>query len=188
MKLTENTALDLLNEWVKSESLKNHCLAVGHVMRHIARENGEDEERFAISGILHDADWECAPRTHPKKIVEWVREHDEPEIADAIAAHGTEWRRPYNTLMDKALVASDELTGLVGACCKIRPDGIEGLKVKSVLKRFRNGGFASGVDRSEIRRGLEIYGVTLEDHIQTIIDALRPVAAEIGLAGTAAAC
>lgn len=182
MNLNRTTALEVLHDWVKSPGLINHCLAVESVMRHIASQHGENEDAFGIAGLLHDADWEAAPKTHPRQIVQWVRDHGEPEIADAIAAHGTEWRRPHKTLMDKALIASDELTGLICACAKIRPDGVAGLEVKSVVKRFKNPSFAAGVDRSEVQKGLAIFGVTLEDHAQTIINALRPVANEVGLA------
>ncbi|MBK8092736.1 MAG: hypothetical protein IPK32_12325 [Verrucomicrobiaceae bacterium] len=90
-------------------------------MRHIASQHGDNEDSFGIAGLLHDADWEAAPKTHPQQIVQWVRDHREPKIADAIAAHSTEWRRPYNTLMDKALVASDETDRSGLLLCKIRP-------------------------------------------------------------------
>ena len=180
-KLTRNDALEKLHDWVKSAGLIQHCLSVETVMRTIAANHSADEESFALAGLLHDADWEIAPESHPEKIVTWVRSQNQDEIANAIAAHGTDWGKPYTTLMDKALVASDELTGLVCACAKVRPDGILGLEPKSVLKRFKTPSFAAGVDRNEIVRGLAILGVTLEDHIQTIINALKPHSTALGL-------
>jgi predicted hydrolase (HD superfamily) len=179
--LTKELALAKLQEWVQSPGLLQHCRSVGLVMGAIATARGEDPVAFEICGFLHDADWEFAPETHPDKIVEWVRSLGEETIANAIAAHGLHWGKPYVTLMDKALVASDELTGLVCAATKVRPDGLTGLESKSVLKRFHTPSFARGVNREEVLAGLAIFGVSLEDHIQTILDALRPHAAALGL-------
>jgi predicted hydrolase (HD superfamily) len=179
--LTKEVALAQLHEWVKSPGLLQHCRSVGVVMAAIAAAHGEDPEAFEICGFLHDADWELAPETHPDRIVAWVRGFGAEAMANAIAAHGLHWGKPYVTLMDKALVASDELTGLVCASAKVRPDGILELEVKSVLKRFQTPSFAKGVNREEVQQGLAILGVSLEEHVGTIIEALRPQAEMLGL-------
>lgn len=104
-------------------------------------------------------------------------------MAHAISAHYTRWGVPYESRLDKALLACDELTGFIGACCLIRPDGIAKLTPKSVKKRLKSTRFAAKVERSEVRAGAEMLGVDLSEHIQFIIDALRPFAGELGLQG-----
>jgi predicted hydrolase (HD superfamily) len=131
---------------------------------------------------LHDADYEQWPEEHPKRIVAWVTEQGEPAIAHAISAHYTKWGVSYDTALDKALLACDELTGFVGACCFVRPDGIASLEPKSVLKKLKDKSFAAKVERSEITAGAEMLGVPLEEHVKFVIESLRPHARELGLA------
>jgi predicted hydrolase (HD superfamily) len=140
-------------------------------------------ERWGIAGMLHDADYERWPEEHPARIVAWLRERGEEELAHAISAHYTRWGVPYESALDRALLACDELTGFVGACCMVRPDGIATLTPKSVKKKLKQKSFAAGVEREEVSAGLELLGVEADEHIQFIIDALRPHAAELGLAG-----
>ena len=158
-------------------------------MRTAARRYGrgeEDEESWGIAGMLHDADYELWPEDHPNRIVAWLREHGEEEVAHAVSAHYTKWGVDYETALDKALLACDELTGFIGACCLVRPDGIESLAPKSVKKKLKDKHFAAKVERDEVTAGAELLGVDLGDHIQFVIDALRPHAGELGLEGRAA--
>jgi predicted hydrolase (HD superfamily) len=190
MALDRETAWAQLCEWTKTDALRKHARAVEVVMRAAAHRYGagaSDEERFGIAGMLHDADYEAWPEDHPKRIVAWLREQGEEAIAHAVSAHYTKWNVPYESALDKALLACDELTGFVGACCFVRPDGIASLEPKSVIKKLKDKGFAAKVERAEVTAGAEMLGVELSDHIAFVIEALRPHAAELGLQGRAAA-
>ena len=105
----------------------------------------------------------------------------ESDIAHAISAHYTKWNVPYNSLMDKALLACDELTGFVIACCQVRPDGINSLESKSVIKKLKDKSFAAKVERDEVYKGAELFGVDLNDHISFIITVLKNNKAELGI-------
>ena len=190
MALDRETAWTRLCEWTKTDALRKHARAVEVVMRAAAHRYGSgavDEERFGIAGMLHDADYESWPEEHPKRIVAWLREQGEESIAHAVSAHYTKWGVPYETALDKALLACDELTGFVGACCFVRPDGISSLEPKSVIKKLKDKGFAAKVERAEVTAGAELLGVELADHVAFVIGALRPHAAELGLQGREAA-
>lgn len=179
-------ALTKLEEWVKSPSLRRHAHAVETVMRAAAKHYGDadaDQDKWALAGLLHDADYELAPEEHPRLIVDWLKSKDEPEIAHAISAHGINWGVPYLTQMDRALVACDELTGFIVACSLLRPDGILSLNATSVMKKLKNPKFAAGVDRAEVYGGARILGVEMTEHIDFIISALRQNASELGLEG-----
>jgi predicted hydrolase (HD superfamily) len=155
-------------------------------MRAAAHRYGEgaaDEERWGIAGMLHDADYDQWPEEHPQRIVAWLRDADEPEIAHAVSAHYTKWGVPYESALDKALLACDELTGFVGACCLVRPDGVHTLTPRSVKKKLKDKAFAAKVEREEVRAGAELLGVDLGEHVQFVIDALRPHADELQLNG-----
>ena len=179
--MQREAAIAILHEMTATDSLRRHARTVEFVMRALARKHAEDEEQWGIAGLLHDADYERWPEEHPQRIVARLRELGEPVLAHAISAHYTRWNVPYDTLMSRALVATDELTGFTIACCLVRPDRLARLEPKSVLKRFKEKTFAAKVERDEILRGCEVYGVALADHVATIIDALRPHAAELGL-------
>lgn len=184
MTLTRDQAIELLHDWTETDSLRLHALAVETVMRAAADRYGRgdlDREAFALAGLLHDADYEKWPEEHPKKIVAWLRERGEDAIAHAISAHYTKWGVPYESILDKALLACDELTGFVVACCYVRPDGIASLEPKSVLKKLKDKGFAAKVERSEIQAGVDLLGVDLATHVQFVIDALRPNAEALRL-------
>jgi predicted hydrolase (HD superfamily) len=186
MAITRDQAWTKLCEWTKTDALRKHARAVEIVMRAAAHRYGNgsgDEDRFGIAGMLHDADYEAWPEEHPKKIVAWLREQGEEEIAHAVSAHYTKWNVPYETTLDRALLACDELTGFVGACCLVRPDGITSLEPKSVLKKLKDKSFAAKVERSEVTAGAELLGQDLAAHVEFVIGALRPHAAEIGLQG-----
>lgn len=171
----------LLFEMTETPSLRRHARTVELVMRHLARAHGEDEVEWGNAGLLHDADYEKWPEEHPHRIVERLRALGEARVAHAISAHYTAWNVPYDTLLSKALVASDELTGFVVAACLVRPEGVRTLTPKSVRKRFKDRAFAAKVEREEITRALEIYGVGFDDHVAAIVAALQPHADELGI-------
>jgi predicted hydrolase (HD superfamily) len=186
MSLTRDHAWEHLTTWTETDSLRKHARAVEIVMRRAAQHYGGDQadaEQWGIAGMLHDADYEKWPGDHPNRIVAWLRERGEEEIAHAISAHYTKWNVPYESLLDKALIACDELTGFVVACCLVRPDGVHTLTPKSVVKRLKSKSFAAKVEREEVHAGVELLGVDLREHIEFIIDALRPAADELGIAG-----
>jgi predicted hydrolase (HD superfamily) len=186
MTLTRDEAWSHLCEWTETESLRKHARAVEEVMRAAAHRYGAGEadvEAWGIAGMLHDADYEKWPEEHPHKIVAWLRERGEEPIAHAVSAHYTQWGVSYDTTLDKALLACDELTGFVGACCLVRPGGITTLVPKSVKKKLKDKGFAAKVERTEVTAGAELLGVDLTEHIQFVIDALQPHGAELGLQG-----
>lgn len=190
MGLSREEAWRHLCAWTETDSLRKHARAVEVVMRSAAHRYGAgagDEERWGIAGMLHDADYEKWPEEHPARIVAWLRERGEDELAHAISAHYTQWGVPYLSSLDKALLACDELTGFVGACSFVRPDGIRSLTPKSVQKKLKDKGFAAKVERAEVTTGAQLLGVELGEHIQFVIDALREHAEELGLEGGAAA-
>jgi predicted hydrolase (HD superfamily) len=175
----------LLAEWTDSPSLLAHGRAVEISMRAACARHagGEDEERWALAGLLHDADYDRWPEEHPRRIVAWLREQGEDAVACAVAGHYTRWGVPRTTLLARALLACDELTGFTVACALVRPDGIRSLAPRSVLKRLKDKRFAASVDRGEIQTGFEELGVEPAEHIQMILDALVPHAEELGLLG-----
>ena len=182
--LSRQQAWELLCEWTKTEPLRRHARAVEIVMRAAAHRYGDDDAdptMWGIAGLLHDADYEAWPEEHPDRIVAWLRERGLEATAHAISAHYTQWCVPYNSQLDRALLACDELTGFVGACCLVRPDGIFTLTPKSVKKKLKDRRFAAKVERHEVHTGAELLGVDLGDHIQFIIDALTPHADELKL-------
>jgi putative nucleotidyltransferase with HDIG domain len=164
-----------------------HALAVEGVMRHIARKHGEDEEKWGIIGLVHDLDYEQYPEEHctvTKKILE---EHDWPEeYIRAVVSHG--WGicsdvEPQS-LLEKSLYAIDELTGLVTTTALVRPSkSVLDMKVKSVKKKWKEKGFAAGVDRNIIEQGAGMLGVELGELIGDTIEGMRNVAEDIGLKG-----
>ena len=123
MTLTHDQALDQLRAWTTNPSLLGHARSVEIVMRAAASKYGGDPEVWAITGLLHDADYDQWPEEHPRRIVDWLREQGEEEIAYAVSFHQTAWGLPPKTMMDKCLLACDELTGFVIACCLVRPGG-----------------------------------------------------------------
>ncbi len=189
MSLDREAAWQHLCSWTETASLRKHARAVEVVMRAAAHRYGAGEadvERWGIAGMLHDADYEKWPDEHPQKIVAWLRERGEPELAHAISAHYTQWGVAYESKLDVALLACDELTGFVMACSLVRPEGVATLTPKSVIKKLKDKAFAAKVERHEVHTGTEMLGVELRDHIQFVIEALRPVAAELGIEGRAA--
>lgn len=179
--MTHEEAVAVLHSMTKSESLLRHARTVELVMQAYARKMGEEERKWAVTGLLHDADYEAYPDQHPNVIVNLLRERGEEEIAHAISAHYTHWGVSYDTLLDKALIACDELTGFIVACAQVRPERLQGLEVKSVLKKLKQKSFAASVDREEVRKGAELFQVDLPEHIGFIIQVLQQHQEELGL-------
>ena len=187
--ITREEAWEKLQEWTETDSLLRHARAVEISMRAAALAYGPGEEAvelWGVAGMLHDADYEKWPETHPNKIASWLQERGEPELAHAISAHYTQWNVAYESTLDRALVACDELTGFIMACCYLRPDGITSLKPKSVKKKLKDKKFAAGVERHEVNEGVKMLEVDLSEHIQLLIDALLPHAEELGIQGKGA--
>lgn len=171
----------LLESMTKGTSLLRHMRTIELVMEAYAEKLTENRDEWAIAGLLHDADYEAFPERHPHVIVDKLRSLGEEKIAHAISAHYTKWNIPYETLLDKALLASDELTGFIVACCQVRPDGISSLETKSVIKKLKDKGFAAKVERDEVYKGIELLGVDLNDHIAFIIEVLKKNRMELGI-------
>lgn len=178
---TRDDAVQLLHEWVDSDNLRKHMLAVEAALRHYARARGADEERWGLAGLLHDLDWEKHPEEHPLKAVEELEARGYPEeVTHAILAHRPDFTGVEpETELDRVLYACDELSGLVHATCLVRPNGIDDLKPKSVKKKLKDKSFAAGVSREEVERGIRLLGLERNEHIQNVIDGLREVADEL---------
>lgn len=179
--MNREEARALLRSMTEGDSLLRHARTVELVMEAYAAKFDEDPNEWAITGMLHDADYEKYPDEHPNRIVGQLREMGEEKIAHAISAHYTKWNVPYETTLDKALLACDELTGFVVACCQVRPDGIETLTAKSVKKKLKQKSFAAKVERAEIAKGVELLGVDMTEHITFIIDVLKSNKQELNI-------
>ena len=172
MERTE--ARNLLDSLMESPALRAHVRSVEIVMEAYADKFGEDREKWAITGLLHDADYEKHPEEHPEVITAILEERGEQDIAHAIHCHYTKWGYSCESLLDKALLACDELTGMVIAVARIHPNRLQDLTPKSVKKKLKDKNFAKGVDRDEVRIGMELLEVDQDDHISFIIESLRP--------------
>jgi len=193
---TRAQALDLLNEYTASESLRKHMLAVEAAMRAYAEHFGEDPERWGLAGLIHDFDYERYPNAphspteqHPAFGVSLLRERGWPEdILQAILGHATYCNVPRETKLAQALFAVDELTGLITATALVKPTkSVHDVDAASVLKKMKKKEFARGVNRDDVILGAQELGVDLERHIQFVIDAMRRSADAIGLAGVPSA-
>ncbi|MGA2380751.1 MAG: HDIG domain-containing metalloprotein [Spirochaetia bacterium] len=185
---TRAEALQLFLSHNSTESLKAHALSVEAVMRHYARKLGEDEEKWGIIGLVHDIDYEKYPELHCRKSLEILTEAGwPPEYIHAVVSHG--WGicsdvEPTER-MERVLYAVDELTGLVKAAALMRPSrSILDMEASSVKKKWKDARFAAGVNRSIIEKGAAMMGVEIGDLIAETILGMRPVAKEIGLAGS----
>lgn len=174
-------ARQILDELTNNTSLLRHMRTIELVMEAYAEKFDENKEEWAITGLLHDADYEAYPEKHPAIIVQKLTDAGEEKIAHAISAHYTKWNVPYTNLLDKALLACDELTGFIVACCQVRPDGISSLEPRSVIKKLKDKSFAAKVERDEVYKGAELLGVDLTDHIAFIIEVLKKNRQELGL-------
>ncbi len=187
MTPTREQAFALLKQYTKNERLVWHGLSVEAVMRHFAKKWGEDEEKWGIIGLVHDLDWEMYPEQHCEKTKEILEAEEWPsEYIRSILSHGwglvTDIKPEHQ--MEKALFATDELTGLVTATALMRPSkSVLDMKAKSVKKKWNQKSFAAGVNREIIQQGAEMLGMELGELITETIEAMRTVAAEIGLEG-----
>ena len=186
MTPSRDDAWSLFCEWTESESLRKHVLGVEAAMRAYAREWGEDEELWAVTGIVHDLDYERYPDLdtgHPRMALEELRRLEYPEeIVDAVAGHAERLGVPRTTPLAKTLFAVDELSGFVAACAAVRPTGIVGMTPKSVKKKLRQPSFAAAVDRDEVARGAEELGVDFDEHVARVIAGMEERSEELGLA------
>ena len=182
-----DAAWKLLCEWTESVNLRRHALAVEAAMRAHARRLGQDEDAFGVVGLLHDFDYEKNPtvETHVWVGAKVLREQGWPEAwVKAIEGHASYTGVPRETDVARCLFAVDELTGLLTAAALVRPDkAIANVEVKSVLKRMKEKAFARSVNREDIAKGAEEIGMSLEDHIALVRDAMASIAGELGLAG-----
>lgn len=192
---TRQEAWNLVCQWVQSDSLRKHMLAVEAALRAYARKYGEDEELWGITGLLHDLDFERYPdmddpvNGHPRTALRLFRELDfPPELIHAVEGHAPYLGVPRTSRLDSALVAVDELTGLIMAVGYVRPTrDLRDVTVQSVRKKWKDKAFAAAINRHEIEAFTAELGEDLDEHIGFVLAALQGIAAELGLAGLDAA-
>jgi putative nucleotidyltransferase with HDIG domain len=182
---TREQALELLHEWVEKPGLRKHCYAVEAAMRAYAGKYGEDEDRWGLTGLIHDFDWERHPdaQRHPVDGVKVLESKGWPaDVCRAVLAHATYTGVPRDTLMARALFACDELSGFIVACSLVTPSkSLDDVKVSSVRKKMKRSDFAKNVNREDIVAGTEELGVSLDEHIEFVRDAMKNVRGELGL-------
>ena len=191
---SRSEAVTLMESWTASDSLRKHMKAVEAAMREYARRFGEDEERWGITGLIHDFDYERFPnaaqsadREHPAEGVRFLRANGWPDdVCEAILGHAQYTGVSRESLMAKTLFACDELTGLLTASALVKPSkAIADVEVKSVRKKMKDKAFARGVNRDDIVQGAESIGVPLDEHIETVLTAMKGIAGSLGLEGDA---
>jgi len=192
-QLSRDEAWSLLTEWVQSESLRRHCLAVATAMEAYAHRESADADRWYVVGLLHDMDYERFPdmddteHGHPRSGMKELEARGvDPEIVRAIASHADFMGVPRESPLEKTLFAVDELSGFILACAYVRPQGIEGLTPKSVKKKLKQPSFAAAVNRDEVRAGADELGVDFDEHVAFVIAALSDRADELGVAPSSA--
>lgn len=182
--MNRQQALDILHEYVKNENLIRHMLAVEAAMRYYAEKFNQDPEQWGIVGLLHDFDYEIHPtlESHPQDGAPILRQKGVPEeIVRAVLSHADHTGVPRQTLMEKALYACDEITGLIIAVALVRPSrSLDDLEVSSVKKKWKDKAFAAGANRQEIEKGAQEMGIDLWEHVGNVILAMRRVAKELG--------
>jgi putative nucleotidyltransferase with HDIG domain len=184
MEVTREQAWNTLTRYTQSEALLRHALAVEASVRAYARRMGGDEEFWGATALLHDFDYEIHPTLdkHPQDGEAILRDEGYPdELIESVLSHAEHLEMPRDTDLKRVLFACDELAGFIHACGLVRPDGIETLTPKSVKKKLKQPSFAAGVHRDEVYAGAELIGVELDEHIQTVTDAMKPISRELGL-------
>jgi putative nucleotidyltransferase with HDIG domain len=180
-----NNAVELMHEFVKNENLRKHMYSVAEAMRAYAKKYGEDEDKWAAVGILHDFDWEIHPSAeeHPVKGEEILKERGwSDEIRRAVLSHADYTSVTRDSLMEKTLFACDELSGLIVACALVQPTKkLEDVKVESVIKKMKKKEFARNVNRDDIVNGAAGLGILLEEHIEFVLNALKGISEKLGL-------
>ena len=187
--MNRDQALALVREFVKNEGLVRHMLSVEAAMRFYAEKFGEDPESWGLVGLLHDFDWEIHPslEQHPQDGASILRESGLSEdIIQDILSHADHLELPRDTLRRKAIAACDEITGLVTAVALVRPSrSLYDLEPSSVKKKWKDKAFAAGTSRSEMEHAAQEFGIELWEHVRNVIQAMRRIAPELGLVGTA---
>ena len=182
---SRDEAWNLFCEWTESESLRKHALSVEAAMVAYAKKWSEDAEMYAVTGLVHDLDYERYPDLdtgHPRIALKELEKLGYPqEVIDAVAGHADFLNVPRETRMAKTLYAVDELSGFISACAYVRPDGIHGMTPKSVKKKLKQPSFAAGVNREEVRTAAEELGVDFDEHVAFVIAAMEERADELGL-------
>jgi putative nucleotidyltransferase with HDIG domain len=181
---TREQAWETLTRYTQSQALRRHALAVEASVRSYARRFGEDEELWSVVALLHDFDYEMHPTLdkHPQDGAPILREEGySEEVVEAVLSHAEHLALPRDTPLKKTLFACDELSGFVHACGLVRPTGLDGLEPKSVKKKLKQPSFAAGVHRDEVYAGAELLELELDDHIRNVVEALQPIAPELGL-------
>jgi putative nucleotidyltransferase with HDIG domain len=184
MATTREQAWETLTKYTQSEALRRHALAVEAAVGAYARKFGEDEELWRVTALLHDFDYEMHPTLdkHPQDGAPILREEGYPEeVVEGVLSHAEHLGLPRDTPLKKTLFACDELSGFIHACGLVRPDGIDTLEPRSVRKKLKQPSFASGVNRDDVYKGAELLGVELDEHIAFVIEAMRPIARDLGL-------
>ncbi|HEY3252101.1 MAG TPA: HD domain-containing protein [Ignavibacteria bacterium] len=180
-----NSAIELMHEFVKNENLRKHMYSVAEAMRRYAKKFGEDEDKWAAVGILHDFDWEIHPNAeeHPTKGELILKEHGwSDEIRRAVLSHADYTGVTRDSLMEKMLFACDELSGFIVACALVQPTKkLEDVKVESVTKKMKKKEFARNVNRDDIINGAEGLGIPLDEHIEFVLNALKGISGKLGL-------
>jgi putative nucleotidyltransferase with HDIG domain len=180
-------ALAIVREYIKNEHLVRHMLAVEAAMRFYAEKYGQDPETWGIVGLLHDFDWEIHPtlENHPQSGAPILRQRGVPEeIIRAVLSHADHTGVPRQSLMEKALYACDEITGLVTAVALVRPSrSLHDLEASSVKKKWKDKAFAAGANREEITKATADFGLELWEHVGNVILAMRRIAPDLGLEG-----
>jgi putative nucleotidyltransferase with HDIG domain len=191
---SRDETLALMREYTQSDSLRKHMLAVEGAMRAYARKFGEDEERWGVTGLIHDFDYERFPNNahsateeHPAEGVRILRGLGYPEdVLEAILGHAHYCNTPRRSQMAKALFAVDELTGLITATALVRPSkSVHEVDARSVRKKMKDKAFARGVNREDVVNGASELGVELDEHISFVIASMQSRASDLGLAGVA---
>jgi putative nucleotidyltransferase with HDIG domain len=186
--MNRDEALKIVQEFVNNPNLVNHMLAVEAGMTYYAKELKQDLETWQVTGLLHDFDWEIHPTLpdHPLKGASILRERGVPEeIVRAILSHSDLPEYPRSSLLEKGLFACDEITGLITAVALVRPSrSLYDLEGSSVKKKWKDKAFAAGANRIEMEEGAREFGVELWQHVQNMILAMRPIASDLGLAGS----
>lgn len=168
-------AQELIDKYIKNESLKKHCYAVEAAMRFYAKKLGKNEEQWACAGLLHDIDWEAMPETHPNTAPPILREAGfNEELINAVLSHGypTHSQTPRESVLDHHLFACDEITGFIIAYSYMK-GGLQNVEAKSIVKKLKDKAFARNVSRDDITQGAEGIGVPLEEHIQNVLSAMQ---------------
>ena len=183
--MDRESALKVIQEYVKTDMLMKHLLAVEAVMRAYAQKAGEDEDQWGLAGLLHDFDWEAVPTAeqHPAFGADILRERGFPDhLVRAVLTHGDHTGGALReTKMEHTLFAVDELSGFVRAVTLVRPSkSLDDLTPRSVIKKMKDKSFARDVNREDITKGAQEIGVELEEHITFVIDSLKPVADQLG--------